>query len=210
MVELKKVYNESCLETMKRMEDKSVDLVMADFPYGIGEEYDEYVDSQENLQVLINDVVPELRRVAKIVFITCGVINVQLYPKYDWCMSWVNKAGTGSTSWGFNCWQPIIVYGKDPYLANGLGRRADMIETNDAAEKNGHPCPKPIKFWSKLLHRGSVKETDIVYDPFFGSGTTGIVCEKYKRKWLGSEISKKYCAISKKELIPYQITQQLF
>jgi site-specific DNA-methyltransferase (adenine-specific) len=33
MIELNKIYNEDCLETMKRMEDKSVDLVVTSPPY---------------------------------------------------------------------------------------------------------------------------------------------------------------------------------
>ena len=33
---INKVFNEDCLETMKRMADKSIDLVLTDPPYGIG------------------------------------------------------------------------------------------------------------------------------------------------------------------------------
>ena len=33
MMELNIVYNEDCLETMKRIDDKSVNLIIADFPY---------------------------------------------------------------------------------------------------------------------------------------------------------------------------------
>lgn len=36
-------------------------------------------------------------------------------------------------------------------------------------------------------------EGDIVLDPFFGSGTTAIVCEKLKRRWIGVELSQQYC-----------------
>lgn len=35
-------------------------------------------------------------------------------------------------------------------------------------------------------------EDDIVYDPFAGSNTTGIVCERLKRKWLSSELNLDY------------------
>ena len=34
MIELNKIYNEDCLEGMKRIEDKSVDMILADLPYG--------------------------------------------------------------------------------------------------------------------------------------------------------------------------------
>ena len=34
MIELNKIYNEDCLEGMKRIEDKSVDMILCDLPYG--------------------------------------------------------------------------------------------------------------------------------------------------------------------------------
>ena len=38
MIELNKIYNEDCLEGMKRIEDKSVDLILTDPPYNIARE----------------------------------------------------------------------------------------------------------------------------------------------------------------------------
>ena len=34
MIELNKIYNEDCLEGMKRIPDKSIDMILADLPYG--------------------------------------------------------------------------------------------------------------------------------------------------------------------------------
>ena len=44
-------------------------------------------------------------------------------------------------------------------------------------------------------------ESNIVLDPFMGSGTTAIVAEKLNRKWIGVEISPKYCEIIKNRII---------
>lgn len=41
---------------------------------------------------------------------------------------------------------------------------------------------------------------DVVYDPMGGSGTTIIEAEKLNRRWIMSEISKKYCADAKKDI----------
>ncbi len=79
-MELNKIYNEDCLQTMAQMPDGFVDLTMADFPYGINEEYNVYSDSRENLISLVNVVMPEILRVSKIAFITCGIANIGLYP----------------------------------------------------------------------------------------------------------------------------------
>jgi len=45
---------------------------------------------------------------------------------------------------------------------------------------------------------------DIVYDPFMGGGTTAAVCKKTGRRYIGSEISAKYCKIAKERLMMIQ------
>lgn len=53
------------------------------------------------------------------------------------------------------------------------------------------------KFPEKLLITpilAGSDEGDTVLDPFFGSGTTGVVAEKLNRKWVGIELSEEYCA----------------
>jgi len=200
MIELNKIYNEDCLETMKRMEDKSVDLTLTDYPYGIDENYDIFQDSKENVKSLINKTMPEILRISKRVLLTCATRQITWYPESNWILAWVVSAGNGMNPWGFTCWQPILAYGKDPYLENRLGSRPDIIQHIESSEKNRHPCPKPINFWSKLLLRGSVKETDLIYDPFLGSGTTAVAAINLKRNWIGSEISPEYCKIANERI----------
>lgn len=53
----------------------------------------------------------------------------------------------------------------------------------------------------KLLERiiiASTKENDLVLDPFNGSGTTGIVCKKLNRRYIGIDIDKEYLELTKK------------
>ena len=50
MIEGNKIYNESCLDTMKRMDDNSVDSIITDPPYGysfMGKDWDKVVPSVE-------------------------------------------------------------------------------------------------------------------------------------------------------------------
>ena len=82
-----------------------------------------------------------------------------------------------------------------------MGRRPDLrikTETSDKSLGNkelgvAHPCPKPLDFWTWLLLRGSVSDSDIILDPFMGAGTTLIASRNTGRKVTGIEISKKYC-----------------
>lgn len=50
----------------------------------------------------------------------------------------------------------------------------------------------------------SYKE-DIIFDPFNGSGTTCLAAEKLGRKWIGCDISEKYCEVARKRIKEYQI-----
>lgn len=45
------------------------------------------------------------------------------------------------------------------------------------------------------------KVGDIVLDPFFGSGTTGQVCQNLGRKWIGCELNKDYEKLQNERLV---------
>ena len=192
-LEIDRIYCGDCLDLMKEMPDKSVDLVLTDPPYGVGIEYGSFDDTQENLAALVSEVMPEILRVSKRAMLTPGVHNIHLYPRPDWIFAWIIPAGAGLGVWGFRCWQPILVYGKDPYLAQGLGGRPDIFTTNEHASVKGwHPCAKPINLWMDILRRGSVNEGDLVLDPFLGSGTTAIACLRTGRHFIGIEKHEPY------------------
>jgi site-specific DNA-methyltransferase (adenine-specific) len=199
-MELNKIYKGDARELLKGLGDKSIDVCLTDFPYGIGENYGEYKDTKENLIELVNDIVPELVRVCNVVAFTAPIKHLMIFPQPKWILCWAISGAGGMSSWGFNCWQPILVYGDDPYLKNRMGSRPDLIYLNETSEKNGHPCPKPITLWRKVLDRISVKETDIILDPFIGSGTTAIACMEAKKQWIGFEMEQSYIDIANKRI----------
>ncbi len=49
--------------------------------------------------------------------------------------------------------------------------------------------PRALARYATLL---TTDKEDLVYDPFFGSGTVGDVAEELGRHWLGSERSREY------------------
>lgn len=197
------LYLGNSIEIMKGMNDKSVDMLFADPPYGVGMPYASYDDTQENLEKLVNAFMPEALRVAKRVVITPGNGNQWLYPKPTWTLAFVNAAGVGRSAWGFSCWQPIMVYGKDPYLSTGQGARPDtliMRNSGDIDNKTDHPCPKPNNVMRWIVERTSLPG-EIIYDPFMGTGTTGKACMQLgDRFFVGSELDPKYFEIAKAKI----------
>ena len=58
-----------------------------------------------------------------------------------------------------------------------------------------HPTQKPFNLFLWCL---SLIPSDVVLDPFLGSGTTAYCAKKLGRKCIGIEISEKYCEIAAK------------
>ena len=200
-VEINQVYCGNCIELLKQLPDKSIDVCLTDFPYGVDIDYGGYfVDTRENLKQLISEVMPELKRVCKRIVLTCGQSNIWMYPEADWIMAWINTAGANQNKWGFTCWQPILCYGKDAYREANKGARPDIIMENACSDDVAHPCPKPVKFWRKLLQRVSVSENDTILDPFAGSGVTLLVAKQLNRKFIGFEINLDYVKIANERL----------
>ena len=64
--------------------------------------------------------------------------------------------------------------------------------TKPSEKKCGkHPTQKPIELLEKII-LSSTDENDLILDPFNGSGTTGIVANRLKRKYIGIEKEKEY------------------
>lgn len=62
-----------------------------------------------------------------------------------------------------------------------------------------HPTIKPLDITEKII-RNSSKKGQLIYDPFMGSGTTGVACVNLNRNFIGGEINNKYFAIAKQRM----------
>ena len=95
-VEINRIYNEDCLEGMKGIADRSVDMVLCDLPYGI-------VQCKWDTIIPFEPLWEQYRRVIKpngaIVltasqpFTSALVMSNPKMFKYDWC--WKKPKGTG-------------------------------------------------------------------------------------------------------------------
>ena len=78
---------------------------------------------------------------------------------------------------------------------NGGKQAKDVWEsslTKPSEKKCGrHPTQKPIAILEKII-LACTDEGDLILDPFNGSGTTGIVANRLKRKYIGIDLEKEY------------------
>ena len=144
-----------------------------------------------------------------------------------------NKAASASPSTAWGSWMSasnptlrdiheyILVFSKDDYKRDRNKTekvtkqntiiKEDFIEWTksiwtfnaESARKIGHPAPFPIELPHRLIQLYSF-ETDIILDPFMGSGTTAIAALKSNREYVGFEISKDYIKLTNKRVLPYR------
>jgi len=106
-----------------------------------------------------------------------------------------------------------ITYGKPVFNAVFTnGENTDVLrfakpQSNYKGDKRLHPTQKPLEL-IKLFIKLSSNEDSIIIDPFAGSGTTLVVSELLKRRWIGMEINEEYCEIIKRRLL--NVTGSLF
>jgi DNA modification methylase len=186
------------------MNGEKADCCLTDPPYGLGEkkksgknDYSVFEDTLENVKSMALLWLPIAQSISKFVVFSPGVTRQWIYPEPNWVMCWFYGGGQLRSSWGFNCWQPFLCYGKDPSLAQGKGARPDAVDMNTPSNSGDidHPCPKPIKLWEWLFNRLSFNVGDLFYEPFSGSGTTHIVAHQLNRKCYGMELDPKYCQV---------------
>lgn len=183
------LYLGDCLEFMKTLPDGSVDAVITDPPYGLdfrGNDWDNFIP------VWIGNA----RRIAPVVIFTTAPTTLWDYPRPDWVSCWHRTAAQSrNITGGFNHWTPIIVYGKtsfpvDVYYSNGM----TTAHNNKGID---HPTPKDVGLMRWLVENSN---SQTIFDPFMGSGTTGVACVQLGRNFIGCEIDPKYFAIAEKRI----------
>lgn len=190
------------------------DALITDPPYGVGlagkmakqrdgsvkrlsEGYASTDDTPEYVRSVVVPAVIVALWKTKRAAVTPGTKSMFMYPEPNAVGAFFSAAGTGLSSWGFKCSQPILYYGPCPYLAAGLGGRHDSMGQaypNDANE-TGHPCAKPLPQMVWLVNRASMPG-ETVLDIFMGSGTTGVACAQLGRRFIGIERERQYFDIA--------------
>ncbi len=207
---INKIHNENCMNTMGRMKNKFIDLIVTDPPYGMkfrsnhrAKRYGD-IHWDDNLD-WVNDFCAETNRILKAdshLYMFCSFHNVDIFKQsleryftIKNILIWEkNNTSMGDLKGDYAPKYEMILFAtKGRRLLNG--RRDPNIVKFARTGNKLHPTQKPVELISYLVNKSS-KENDIVYDPFMGSGTTAEAAYTSNRNYIGSEIMTIYYEIS--------------
>jgi len=223
------LYNCDCLSIMPQLDP--VDLVLTDPPYGLTQNKKDIAVDLSGLfkiskgvvmttqQPYTTDVISRFRKSFRYEIIwdkvlTSGFLNANKMPlrshenilifgkvKYNPQMA----IGNRNHSKGQEKINKNDNYGDYSFYDNknlkNLKHPKSIVtfkKPHSAAAK--HRTEKPISLMDYLIKTYSDEKNSII-DPFIGSGTTAIACEKLNRRWIGIEISEAYAEIAKQRII---------
>jgi site-specific DNA-methyltransferase (adenine-specific) len=70
-----------------------------------------------------------------------------------------------------------------------------------AEKRHGrHPTQKPLELVERCL-LASTNPGDLVFDPFLGSGTTGVAAARLGRRFVGTEMSAVFLETARKRVV---------
>ena len=217
-----------CLERMKEIPDKSIDLFITDCPYKVvqggrvgsktprggifsthHEQFKKGTVFKDN-DIDFSQWLPDVFRVMKDKTHCYIMINGRNLADLQ------NKAARAGFSY-----QNLLVWDKGNktpnryYMQqvefillltkNGSRDINNMGTSNLLAIKNiignkVHPTEKPVSLMEHFI-KNSSNEHDTVIDPFMGSGSTGVACKNLNRNFIGIEMDETYFNIAKERLL---------
>ncbi len=213
------IYYEDCVEGMRERIDKnSIDLIIADPPFGIdfhkmGNQYNRKADlvvkgyneiSAENYYNFMNNWLSEAQRILKETgscYIISGwsnlkdvlnaIDNVNLNVLNH--IIWKYQFGVFTKRKFVTSHYHILFTVKDPkrYYFKKIDHYPEdvwVIKRPYSPGKEKNSTKLPEELVERLILYSS-RENDVVLDPFLGNGTTAVVCIKTNRNYIGFELN---------------------
>lgn len=219
-----------CLDVLRDLPDKCVDLILTDVPYkmdfehGMGirkyrPNYNKISDYGANANLDFTEFFEicckKMKNInfftfcdkaTKLDFLKLADKNNFGYREIPFCKTsptpFANNQWLNDVEWG------IHIFHKAPIYGDYKTKRGWFVTENLKESGIEHPTPKKVEIIKKLLLNLSA-EHQIICDPFSGSGTTAIACHDLNRCFICIEKDPEYHAASVKRLEQAQRQQFL-
>ncbi|MBR1952441.1 MAG: site-specific DNA-methyltransferase [Lentisphaeria bacterium] len=211
---INRIINADCLDILRQLPDKCIDLVLTDPPYGIGfDGHKKYVNRQHpkwnrkehisrrwDANIPPKQVFEQMKRVSRNIIIWgANYFNEYLEQGHKGWIIWDKMQDGLSMSdceiaySNFDCPTRIIRMNRVQLLKDGTI----------------HPTQKPRLLFERILADYS-KDGDLILDCFSGSGTTAVACHNLKRRFICIEKDPDYYRASVERLEKVQAQLLLF
>ena len=238
MIELNKIYNEDCLEGMKRIPDKSVDMILCDLPYGttackwdtiipfepLWEQYERVI--KDNGAIVLTASQPFTTKLIS--------SNIEKY-RYSWV--WDKKISGNpflAKHQPMKVHEDVCVFSKMshnyyPVMTKGKlrkkgGGRSKLFDVELAESYNDDYYPKSIieigngkrgfhptqkpVALFEYLINTYTREGETILDNYMGSGTTAIASINTNRNFIGFELDETYYNLANERITKHLLERQ--
>lgn len=204
------LYLGDCLDVLPTL--SPVDAVVTDPPYGIRLSNNGQFSALSRPVHLDDDPKEVQNRIDVLIKLQCNAaffcspFNVFNGP-WNSVLVWDKGGGVGAGGDPARCWKrsfELILVRAVREVFPDKGRDvavirrpifAGIVANENELINHDHACAKPVDLMEYLIRRLS-RTGEQVFDPFMGSGTTGVACVRLGRKFIGIEIEPRYFDIA--------------
>lgn len=210
-IELNRIYNEDCIEGMRSIPDKSVDLIVTDPPYLMNyrsnrrtaTEKFRHIANDRDSHDLIADYMSECFRVLKddtAIYMFCSWHHIdffkQEFEKYFKLKNLIvwnkNVHGTGDLKGSYGPKHELVLFGHKGRSILREKRLPDVIDcAKIPSSKLTHPTEKPVELL-KIFVTNSSDPGAVVLDGFAGTGSLPQACVETGRNFIAFELDEEY------------------
>lgn len=214
MLELNKIHLGDCLELMKQIPDKSIDLVLTDPPYninlkpqrGLTDAIENDNMSKDDFIIFLDRYFSECNRILKDDTFIISFLGRPTIPEFRSVCDKYFELKSMPIRVKNNFWigyytrpqyEPMLLYlkWKPPVLEKPI---SDVIK-EDKIQSPVHSCEKPVNLYRYLLDNFS-KKWDIVFEWFGWVCGLAQACKQLDRQYIICELEEKYVDIANKRL----------
>lgn len=202
--------NIDCLEGLKEIPDKSVDLIVTDPPYGINYSSSRVKDKSRRLGGILNDKKPFIEFIGPALRVMKPTGAMFIFTRWDVQQTFIDEVircggrvkniiiwdkgahGMGDLKASYGSRYESILFIPGPKFVFPGKRPVDIIQVPKIpGNRLVHPNEKPAILIEKLIEDTTTPGA-VVLDCFIGSGPTAVAAIRTGRSYIGFELDAKH------------------